>query len=168
MIRLERVDWLDPRAVALRAAMDEESGALYADVSAALPRRDRVTFARLLAVDPTDVVATVIAVDDAAPAAGTPVGHAGLKRLHDDLADALEVKKVVVSPERRGEGISWLLMVELESIARGLGAARLVLQTGDRQPAAVALYQKLGYEPMPAFGGYEIFPPSLHYAKRLD
>jgi GNAT superfamily N-acetyltransferase len=165
MIRLERVDWLDPRAVALRETMDEESSALYADVSAALPRRDRVTFARALAVDPTDVVATVIAIDDTG--AGVPIGHAGLKRLHDDLADALEVKKVVVTPERRGEGISRLLMDELESIARALGAARLVLQTGDRQPAAVALYEKLGYEPMPAFGGYEIFPPSLHYAKRL-
>jgi GNAT superfamily N-acetyltransferase len=167
MIRLERVDWLDPRAVALRAAMDEESGILYADVGAALPRRDRVTFARVLAVDPTDVVATVIAVDDDSGRA-TPVGHAGLKRLHDDLADALEVKKVVVSPARRGEGISRLLMVELESIARSLGAARLVLQTGDRQPAAIALYEKLGYEPMPAFGGYEIFPPTLCYAKALD
>ena len=167
MIRLERVDWLDLRAVALRAAMDDESGALYADVTAALPRRDRVTFARALEVDPADVVATVIAVDDQSGQA-TPVGHAGLKRLHDDLAGALEVKKVVVSPERRGEGISRLLMVELESIARAFGAARLVLQTGDRQPAAVALYEKLGYEPMPAFGGYEIFPPSLHYAKPLD
>ena len=163
MIRLERVDWLDPRAVALRTAMDEESGALYADVGAALPRRDRVTFARVLAVDPADVAATVIAVDDDV----TPVGHAGLKRLHDDLADALEVKKVVVSPDRRGEGISRLLMGEVEAIARALGAARLVLQTGDRQPAAIALYESLGYEPMPAFGGYEIFPPSLHYAKRL-
>jgi GNAT superfamily N-acetyltransferase len=167
MIRLERVDWLDPRAVALRTAMDDESGALYADVTAALPRRDRVTFARALEVDPADVVATVIAIDDQAGQA-TPVGHAGLKRLHGDLAGALEVKKVVVSPERRGEGISRALMVELESIARGFGAARLVLQTGDRQPAAVALYEKLGYEPMPAFGGYEIFPPSLHYAKQLD
>ena len=167
MIRLERVDWLDPRAVALRSAMDDESGALYADVTAALPRRDRVTFARALEVDPADVVATVIAVDEQSGQA-TPVGHAGLKRLHDDLAGALEVKKVVVSPERRGEGISRVLMVELESIARGLGAAKLVLQTGDRQPAAIALYEKLGYEAIPAFGGYEIFPPSLHYAKRLD
>ena len=166
MIRLERVDWLDPRAVELREAMDEESSALYADVGAALPRRDRVTFARVLAVDPADVVATLIAVDDGSGRV-TPIGHAGLKRLHDDLADALEVKKVVVSPERRGEGISRLLMVELESIARAFGAARLVLQTGDRQPAAIALYESLGYEPMAAFGGYEIFPPSLCYAKTL-
>ncbi len=59
-------------------------------------------------------------------------------------------------------------MAALEPIARELGASRLVLQTGDQQTAAIALYESIGYEPMPAFGGYEIFPPTLCYAKTLD
>ena len=172
MIRLEHVDWLDPRAVALRAAMDAESGAVYVRTMARMPKSDRETFAAILAVDPADVLATVIAYDteplQGAPAASAPVGHAGLKRLTGDLADALEVKKVFVDPSRRGQGISRVLMAALEPIARDLGATRLVLQTGNLQTAAIALYEAIGYEPMPAFGGYEIFPPTLCYAKTLD
>jgi GNAT superfamily N-acetyltransferase len=180
MIRLEHVDWLDPRAVALRAAMDTESGALYVRDMARMPKADRELMTRLLTVDPATIVTTLIAVDDAAPAATADagatantrpvpadVGHAALKRLSGDLAGAFEVKKVFVEPERRGEGISRVLMAALEPIARELGAERLVLQTGDRQEAAIALYQAIGYEPMPPFGGYEIFPPTLCYAKTL-
>jgi GNAT superfamily N-acetyltransferase len=176
MIRLEHVDWLDPRAVALRAHMDAESGALYVRDMARMPKADRELMAQLLTVDPAAIVSTLIAVDDAAPAAtadaapaaAADVGHAALKRLSGDLADAFEVKKVFVEPERRGEGISRVLMAALEPIARELGAERLVLQTGDRQEAAIALYKAIGYEPMPPFGGYEIFPPTLCYAKTLS
>ena len=164
-IRLERVEWLDPRAVALRAAMDAESGALYARSMARMPKADRERFAAILAVEPGDVLATVIAYDGTDEA---PVGHAGLKRLGGELAGALEVKKVFVEPGRRGQGISRVLMAALEPIAREHGASRLVLQTGDRQAAAIALYESIGYEPIPAFGGYEIFPPTLCYAKTLD
>ena len=168
MIRLEQVDWLDPRAVALRADMDAESGAVYARVMARMPKADRETFAGILTVDPADVLATVIAYDEATTVDSAPFGHAGLKRLTGDLADALEVKKVFVDPSRRGQGVSRVLMAALEPIAREHGARRLVLQTGDQQLAAIALYAAIGYEPMPAFGGYEIFPPTLCYAKTLD
>lgn len=163
MHRLERVHWDDPRAIALRAAMDAESGAVYARDMARMPKADRETFAAILSVHSEDVVATLVAHDD-----DVPVGHAGLKRLEGDLADALEVKKVFVDPGHRGRGLSRELMAALEPIAREHGATRLVLQTGDRQTAAIALYEKIGYEPMEAFGGYEIFPPTLCYAKRLD
>lgn len=168
MTRLEPVDWLDPRAVALRAAMDAESGAVYLRVMAQLPRDVRDRFGRILAVDPADVTATILAVDGDEHGAPTPVGHAGLKRLHGDLAGALEVKKVFVDPAHRGRGISRLLMAELERIAREQGASRLVLQTGDQQHAAIALYESLDYVPMAPFGGYEIFPPTLCYEKSLD
>ena len=59
-------------------------------------------------------------------------------------------------------------MAALESIARELRRGSLVLQTGNQQTAAIALYEAIGYEPIPAFGGYEIFPPTLCYAKTLD
>jgi GNAT superfamily N-acetyltransferase len=163
MIRLERVHWDDERAIALRATMDAESGALYVRVMARMPKADRETFAAILPVHTEDVVATLIAYDD-----DVPVGHAGLKLLKGQLSDALEVKKVFVEPAHRGRGLSRVLMIELESIAREAGARRLVLQTGDQQIAAIALYESLGYEPMPPFGGYEIFPPTLCFEKVLD
>ncbi|WP_458112666.1 GNAT family N-acetyltransferase [Arthrobacter sp. R1-13] len=36
-------------------------------------------------------------------------------------------------------------MAEIEGIAARGGASRVILQTGDQQPGAVALYSKLGY-----------------------
>ncbi|MCV2352849.1 GNAT family N-acetyltransferase [Paucibacter sp. B2R-40] len=56
-----------------------------------------------------------------------------------------EIKRVFVSPERRGHGLSKLLMQRLEQdlIDRGIGLARL--ETGIRQPEALALYARLGY-----------------------
>jgi GNAT superfamily N-acetyltransferase len=98
-----------------------------------------------LAVNPADVVATLILL---APD-GTPVGHAALRRLRDDF----EVKRVVVDASVRGQGLAKGLMAELETIARDAGARRLILQTGDRQPEAVALYRRLGYRDI------EIYPP---------
>ncbi len=65
------------------------------------------------------------------------------------LAGSLEVKRVFVAPPVRGTGVSRLLMGELERIAADRGAERLILQTGDRQPDAIALYEKIGYTPHP-------------------
>ncbi len=164
MIRLERIDWDDPRAVALRAAMDAESGAVYHDEYEALSPDDRAAFSAALGVHTEDVVVTLLALEDD----DTPVGHAGLKRLTGDLADALEVKKVVVDRDHRGKGISRALMVELEVIARDRGARRLVLQTGFKQAPAIGLYESLGYTSIPAYGGYDVLPASIFYGKPLD
>ena len=164
MIRLERIDWDDPRAEALRAAMDAESGGVYREEYGALSEPDRQAFSDALGVHTEDVVATLLALDDN----GTPVGHAGLKRLTGDLSDALEVKKVVVDRDHRGKGISRALMVELEAIARQEGARRLVLQTGFKQAPAIGLYESLGYTPIPAYGGYDVLPASIFYGKSLD
>ena len=40
----------------------------------------------------------------------------------------------------------WNYWFDLESWARDRGAKRLILQTGDRQPSAVTLYERVGYE----------------------
>ncbi len=49
-------------------------------------------------------------------------------------------------------------MQELEAIARQLGASRLVLETGVRQPEALALYGRAGFVPIPLFGPYVSTP----------
>jgi hypothetical protein len=59
-------------------------------------------------------------------------------------------------------------MGELERIARDAGAERVILQTGDRQPEAVALYRRLGYTPIPVYGLYvEAIPHSFCFEKHL-
>ncbi|GGF21233.1 GNAT family N-acetyltransferase [Subtercola lobariae] len=158
---LESVAWSDPRAVAMRALMDVEMSARYArrvpgfgDAAA----DDTITAA--LAVDPADVVATVLALDTD----GAALGHASLRMLRGDW----EVKRVIVASEARGRGVALAIMAELARIASAAGASRLILQTGDRQPEAVALYEKLGYTPIAIYEPYvEAIPFSLCFEKLL-
>jgi hypothetical protein len=49
-------------------------------------------------------------------------------------------------------------MAALEAEARTLGVRRLVLETGVRQAAALALYQATGFHQIPLFGEYCLSP----------
>jgi GNAT superfamily N-acetyltransferase len=157
-VSVESVAWDDPRAVALRAAMDEELRPRYADRwEARAPGTIRAPAG--MQVDPADLIVALIAVE----AGGRPVGHAALRWL-DGRA---EVKRVFVDKGSRGTGVSVRLMLALEAVARDYGAAELILQTGDRQPEAVGLYVKLGYQRIPIFPPYEALPHSKCFAKTL-
>ncbi|MES2170376.1 MAG: hypothetical protein V4479_06585 [Actinomycetota bacterium] len=63
-IAIARVDWLDPRAVPLRDAMDAEMGSLYGPAMASRPPEDVEIIRKALAVDPSTVIATVLATVD--------------------------------------------------------------------------------------------------------
>jgi GNAT superfamily N-acetyltransferase len=154
---LEHVGFDDPRAAALRAVMDVEMEVRYSPSRA--PELE-AEIHRVLRIDPATILATVLAVDRH----GVAVAHAALRRLGDDL----EVKRVIVGAEYRGAGLGRLVMNELERIARAAGAPRLILQTGDRQPEAVALYERLGYTPIPVYEPYAaVMPFSLCFEKTL-
>lgn len=148
------VEWSDPRAVVLRAAMDLELAARYAD---AYDADTRARHERDFALDPATIVATVLVLDET----GEALGHAALRTLGAEL----EVKRVFVDARVRGTGASRALMTELERIAAERGAQRLVLQTGDRQPDAVALYERIGYTRIAVFAPYTEFALSRCYAK---
>ncbi|HVS67406.1 MAG TPA: GNAT family N-acetyltransferase [Mycobacteriales bacterium] len=93
-----------------------------------------------------------------------PVATGGLRR-HTD--GAVELKRMYVVPEQRGKGLSRVMLGALEERARGLGATRIVLETGNRQPEAISLYESSGYERIPGFGHYADAPLSLSFEKRL-
>jgi L-amino acid N-acyltransferase YncA len=79
----------------------------------------------------------------------------------------VELKRMFVSPRWRGLGISALILARLEAEAAALGARRIVLETGSRQDAAIALYQRRGYAPIPPFGEYVASPLSVCFAKNV-
>lgn len=153
---LESVDWADPRAAALRDAMDAEMGARYASSGPLSPAAQAA-----LTVDPATVRHVVLAVDHD----GTPIGHAALR----DLDGEWEVKRVVVGAGQRGRGVGRAIMTEVERVARAAGAERVILQTGDRQPEAEALYTALGWTRIPTYPPYDTAMPlpSRCYAKSL-
>jgi GNAT superfamily N-acetyltransferase len=82
---------------------------------------------------------------------GSAVGCGALRPLGDDVA---ELKRMYVEPWARGRGHSKSLLAALEDEARKRGWTTLRLETGPRQPEAVALYTGAGYRPVGAFGAY--------------
>jgi GNAT superfamily N-acetyltransferase len=86
---------------------------------------------------------------------GTPVG-CGALRLRD--AETAELKRMYLSPTVRGRGLGRRLVAALEAEARALGVRRLVLETGVRQAAALALYRATGFHPIPLYGEYCLSP----------
>ncbi len=164
-LNVARVDWLDPRAVAQRAAMDSETSAMYAEFIASVRPEDQAAIDDALSVNPADIVVTILALDG-----DEVVGHSALRPFPYPAVEpvaTLEVKKVFVPVEHRGRGISRVLMLELEAIARERGVASLVLQTGPLQRPAIALYESLGYQAIPPYGKYTVIPNALCYQKSL-
>jgi GNAT superfamily N-acetyltransferase len=78
-----------------------------------------------------------------------------------------EIKRMYVIPEARGLGLARRILTELESDAKASGRTRMVLETGTKQPEAVALYTSSGYEPCVKFGYYRFHELSLCFAKPL-
>jgi GNAT superfamily N-acetyltransferase len=97
-------------------------------------------------------------------AAGRPIA-CGALRLFD--AGTAEIKRMYVEPGARGSGLGRRLLAALEAEARDLGVRRIVLETGPRQPEAIALYSSAGFSEIAAFGDYESSPLSVFMGKDL-
>ena len=95
---------------------------------------------------------------------GEPVAMGGWRRRGPGQA---EIKRMYVTRAGRRRGLARLVLAELERTAAEAGLARLVLNTGPEQPAAVALYVQAGYTPVPGFGHYACHPDALFYGKQL-
>ncbi len=84
-------------------------------------------------------------------AGGEAVGCGAIKEYAKDTA---EIKRMFVRAEWRGRGIAKSILSELEAWASELNYSECILETGLKQPEAVALYQKSGYETIPNYGQY--------------
>lgn len=80
-------------------------------------------------------------------------------------ADSMEVKRMFVLPEYRGQGAAQKVIRALEVWAWESGATRCVLETGRRQPEAIAFYRKSGYVQMENYGPYRGIENSLCFEK---
>jgi GNAT superfamily N-acetyltransferase len=101
---------------------------------------------------------------------GRPVATGAWRRSRVEAlgtAATAEVKRMYVAPTARGRGLARSMLALLEASAADAGAEALVLETGTRQPEAMALYESSGYEPVPGFGLYKDEPLSRYYGKRL-
>jgi GNAT superfamily N-acetyltransferase len=150
--RIEDVDPLGDAALSLLREAAEEVRPLYAGV---LPP-DR-PWPENAPLGPRDVY--VIAYGDA-----HPIACGSLRELDGGTA---EVKRMYVVREYRRKRIARAVLSHLVARARRLGYRRLVLETGDRQPAAMALYASSGFQRIAPFGRCPDDPTSVCFERHL-
>ncbi|WP_370259218.1 GNAT family N-acetyltransferase [Streptomyces sp. V4I8] len=156
---LRRVAFDHPDAVKLSDQVQAEYGVRYGDGGDATP------------LDATDFSPPnglyLLAYD----ALGAPVASGGWRaqdKNDEGNADGdAELKRMYVIEQMRGQGLARRILALLEQDARDAGRTRMVLETGAKQPEAVALYTSSGYEPCEKFGYYRFHELSLCYAKAL-
>jgi GNAT superfamily N-acetyltransferase len=95
---------------------------------------------------------------------GAPVGCGGIKRFADGIG---EVKRMYVVPGARRTGVARAVLGHVEAEGRRRGYRELRLETGVKQPEAIALYQSAGFELIPCWGIYAQAPSSRCMAKVL-
>ena len=80
-----------------------------------------------------------------------PAGCGAIKRFTDDT---VEVKRMFVHPNYRNQGVAAKIVAALETWAIELGYHYSVLETGKKQPEAIALYEKSKYQRTANYGQY--------------
>lgn len=96
----------------------------------------------------------------------------GAWRAHDGPAPSFrpgdaELKRMYVATSVRGRGFARAMLAELERTAAEAGRSRVILETGYKQPEAVALYRSSGYDEIPNFGYYKNEPENVCFGKPL-
>ena len=115
-------------------------------------------------LDPIEVLEGSDVTFLAAFVGGEAVGCGAVKRMPGRYG---EIKRVFVDPagRRRGVGRAMMEALETDLLTHGIDLARL--ETGVRQPEALALYEHSGYVRIPPFGDYREDPLSVFLEKRL-
>jgi len=93
-----------------------------------------------------------------------PIGCGAIKEFGQE---AMEIKRMYVSPESRNKGLASKILIELESWARELNYPKCILETGIRQPDAIALYRKNGYRQISNWGQYVGVENSVCFEKSI-
>ena len=119
--------------------------------------KDHAFYARYNKIDMIRYV--VLAFED-----GEPMGCGAIKEYDPGT---MEVKRMYVPPRSRKRGIATKVLAELEKWARELGYARCILETGKKQPEAIALYGRSGYTVIPNYGQYAGVDNSVCFEKAI-
>jgi GNAT superfamily N-acetyltransferase len=91
------------------------------------------------------------------------VGCAGWRAHGPDA----ELKRMFTLASARGRGVARRLLAAVEESAREDGRERVILETGSKQPEAIALYVSAGYQRIEDFGYYKDSAGVLSYGRKL-
>jgi GNAT superfamily N-acetyltransferase len=93
-----------------------------------------------------------------------PVGCGAIKEYE---LGVMEVKRMYTLPTHRGKGFASQILTELEKWAAELKYKTCILETGKKQPEAIALYKKNRYYIIPNYGQYAEVENSVCFEKRI-
>lgn len=82
-------------------------------------------------------------------------------------AETIEIKRIFVAKENRRQGLSKLVIKELEELARKKGYMYAVLETGKKQFEAINLYKNAGYREIQNYERYAGNDNSICMKKKL-
>jgi putative acetyltransferase len=149
MTSIKRTNSDDPDFQKLTQALDVELCRIYNTQQADYEEFNRIT----------DLPTVVLAYED-----DIPVGCGCFKKYNDNT---IEIKRMYVEPGVRGKGIASQIVGELETWALELKNIFAVLETGKKQPEAIAMYHKLGYSLTERYGQYSDMDNSVCMRKQL-
>jgi GNAT superfamily N-acetyltransferase len=150
MITLQRTEHDDRGFTALVELLDADLTERY--------RSYQKNFTPLNILD--TAVKVVLAIDGA-----MAVGCGALRPMEE--AGTAEVKRMFVLPAYRGKGISKKILQELEAWAVEEHFTAMRLETGKKQPEAIALYESSGYTRTEPYGAYKNIAEAICMRKTL-
>ncbi len=96
---------------------------------------------------------------------GLAVGCGAFKAYENNC---VEIKRMFVLNNKRGNGIAGMILSELQLWSKELGYKKCVLETGDKMQEAISLYKKHGCSIIPNYGQYKHIESSVCFEKELD
>ncbi len=149
MVTLKRTTFQNADFIALVAALNQDLAQRDGD--------EHTFYQQFNGID--ELLHTIVAYSDL-----KPVGCGALKEFD---CYTMEVKRMYVMPQYRKKGMASQLLKELEQWATELRYKNCVLETGKRQPEAIALYTKNAYVTVPNYGPYKGVENSICFRKKL-
>lgn len=96
---------------------------------------------------------------------GKAVGCGAMKEYEDDI---MEIKRMFVPIDKRGNGIAGRILSELQFWAKELGYKKCILETGDKMIEAIGLYKKHNFLIIPNYGQYADVESSICFEKEIN
>lgn len=149
MIKLLRTDAQNPDFVVLVKALDASLAISDGDEHAFYDQYNKID----------NIHHTIVAYHEGEAVACGAIKHYSI--------ETMEVKRMYTSDKMRGKGCATKVLSELEQWAKELGYKSCILETGKKQPEAVALYHKCNYIVIENYGQYIGVENSVCFEKQL-
>jgi putative acetyltransferase len=152
---------MDDLAISIETPLQDDVRGLVAELNATLLELTPPEFVFHMTVEQMAAADTAVFV---ARDRGVAVACGALKRHAGGIG---EVKRMYTRPSHRGRKIGAMIVQRIEALARQEGCRRLVLETGDRHPAAWTVYERAGFTRCGPVLDYPDSEWSVFYEKSL-